>query len=135
MHKEIQQEILGRKTKDRKTTMVAMTKMMIQEATAREDGLESGQIRRRNKKSLVLKALVTSHTTCITKMLEIQEEIVAAAVESNLWRQSQTDGTTFCLPSLSIILGMCVNDHPPKVLGWGREKENMVKVLLSLEYP
>ena len=49
--------------------------------------------------------------TGITRIVETQEEIVAAAAESNLRRQSQTMGTAFCLPPLEDAFGTCANNE------------------------
>ena len=43
--------------------------------------------------------------------METQEEIVAAAAESNLRCQSQTVGTSFCLPPLEDAFGTCANNE------------------------
>ena len=43
--------------------------------------------------------------------METQEEIVAAAAESNLRRQAHTVGTAFCLPPLEDAFGTCANNE------------------------
>ena len=40
-----------------------------------------------------------------------QEEIVVAAAKSNLRRQSQTVGTTFCQPALFDAFGPCADNE------------------------
>ena len=58
----------------------------------------------------MLKAEVTDSITGISRIVETQEEIVAAAAESNLRRQSQTAGTAFCLFPLEDAFGSCANN-------------------------
>ena len=58
-----------------------------------------------------MKAEVTDFITGITRVVETQEEIVAAAAESNLRRQTQTEGTAFCLPPLEDTFGSCANNE------------------------
>ena len=53
---------------------------------------------------------MTDFVTGITRIVETQEEIVAAAAESNLRRQMQTAGTTFCLPPLEDTFCPCTNN-------------------------
>ena len=60
-------------------------------------------------KYLVLKAEVTDFFTGITRVVETQEEIAAAAAKSNLLWQTQTIGTAFCLPPLEDAFGPCTN--------------------------
>ena len=62
--------------------------------------VDSRQIRGRNNKQPVLKVDITNFITGITIMVYTQEEIIAAATESNLQRQSQTVGTVFQQPAL-----------------------------------
>ena len=54
---------------------------------------------------------MTDFVTGITRIIETQEEIVAAAAKSNLRRQIQTAGTSFCLPPLEDAFGPCVNNE------------------------
>ena len=91
-----QEELMSRKRADRKVTTEQLTKMMICEERSRQEGHDSKQIRGKNIKLAVLKAEVTDFITGISRIMETQEEIVAAAAESNLRRQSQTVGTAFC---------------------------------------
>ena len=72
-----------------------MVKMLKKEQRSIQEGLESRQIRGRNNKQPVLKAEVTDFITSIIKTVYTQEEIVIAAAESNLRRQSQTVDTAF----------------------------------------
>ena len=72
--------------------------MMIREERARQEGRDSKQIQGRNNKSPVLKAEVTNFITGTTRVVETQEEILAAAAESNLRRQTQTVGLPFAYP-------------------------------------
>ena len=102
---------MSRKAIDRKVTTEQLTKMMIREERSRQEGRDSKQIRGRNIKSPVLKAEVTDFITGTTRIVETQEEIVAAAAESNLRRQSQTMGTLFCLPPLEDAFGACANNE------------------------
>ena len=85
--------------------------MMIREERSRQEGRDSKQIRGRNIKSSVLKAEVTDFITGTTRIVETQEEIVAAAAESNLRRQFQTVVTAFCLPPLEDAFGTCANNE------------------------
>ena len=84
---------------------------MIREERARQEGRDSKQIRGKNNKSPVLKAEVTDFITGTTRIVETQEEIVAAAAESNRRRQTQTVGTAFCLPPLEDSFGSCANNE------------------------
>ena len=84
--------------------------MMIREERARQEGRDSRQIRGGNTKSPVLKAEVTDFVTGITRVVETQEEIIAAAAESKLRRQTQTEGTTFCLPPLEDAFCSCADN-------------------------
>ena len=102
---------MSRKAIDRKVTTEQLTKMMIRVEKSRLEGLDSKQIRGRNNKSPVLKAEVTDFITGTTRVVETQEEIVAAAAKSNLRRQTQTVGTAFCLPPLEDAFGACVNNE------------------------
>ena len=88
-----QEELMSRKAADRKVTTEQLTKIMIREEQSRQEGRDSKQIRGRNTKSPVLKAEVMDFITSTTRIVETQEEIVAAAAESNLRHQSQTMGT------------------------------------------
>ena len=54
---------------------------------------------------------MTAFVTGITRVVETQEEIVAAAAKSNLRRQTQTAGTAFCLPPLEVSFGSCANNE------------------------
>ena len=85
---------------------------MICEERARQEDRDSRQIRGRNTKSPDLKAEVIDFNTCITRVVETQKEIVAAAAESNLRRQTQTAGTVFCLPPLEDAFDPCANNEP-----------------------
>ena len=85
--------------------------MMIREERSRQEGRDSKQIRGRNIKSPVLKDEVTDCITGISRIVETQEEIVAAAAESNLRRQSETAGTASCLPPLEGAFGSCANNE------------------------
>ena len=85
--------------------------MMIHKERARQEGMDSRQICGRNTKCLVLKANVTAFITGFSCIVETQDEIVAAAAESNLRRQTQTSGTTFCLPLLVAAFGACANNE------------------------
>ena len=84
---------------------------MICEERARQESRDSKQIRARNNKSPVLKAEVTDFITGTTRVVETQEETIAAAAESNLRRQTQTVGTAFCLPPLEEAFGSCANNE------------------------
>ena len=85
--------------------------MMIREVRFRQEGRESRQIGRQNNKFPVLKVEVTNFVTGTTKVVETQEEIVAAAAESNLRRQTQTAGMALCLPPLENAFGTCTNNE------------------------
>ena len=103
---------MSRKAADRKVTTEQLTKMTIRVERSRQEGRDSKQIRGRNIKSPVLKAEVTDFITGISRIVETQEEIVAAAAaESNLRRQSQTVGTAFCLSPLEDAFGTCANNE------------------------
>ena len=97
--------------RDSKVTTEQLTKMIIREERSRQEGRDSKQIRGRNIKSPVLKAEVTDFISGISRIVETQEEIVAAAAESNLRRQSQTAVTAFCLPPLEEAFGSCANNE------------------------
>ena len=58
-----------------------------------------------------LEVKVTDFITGITRVVETQECIVAAATKSNLRRQTQTEGTAFCLPPLEDTFGPCANNE------------------------
>ena len=73
---------------DSKITTEQLIKMMIQEERARQEGRDFRQIHGRNNKCPVLKAEVTDFVTGISRIVETQEEIVAAAAESNMRRQT-----------------------------------------------
>ena len=102
---------MSRKAIDRKVTTEQLTKMMIREGRSRQEGRDSERIRGRNNKSPVLKAEVTNFLTGTTRVVGTQEEIIAAAAESNLHRQTQTVGTAFCLPPLEDAFGSYVNNE------------------------
>ena len=68
---------------------------MIREERSIQESVDSRQIRGRNNKQPVLKAEITDFITGITRTVYTQEEIVAAAAESNLRRQSQIICTAF----------------------------------------
>ena len=70
-----------------------MKKMMLREQRSIQEGIDLQQIRKRNNKQPVLKEEITNFITGTTITVYTQEEIVAAATESNLQRQSQTVGT------------------------------------------
>ena len=95
-----QEEIIARKSIDRKVTTEQLTKMMIREERARQENRDSRQTCGRKTKSIVLKAKVTDFITGITGVIETQEKIVAAAAKFNLRGQIQTAGTAFCLSPL-----------------------------------
>ena len=59
----------------------------------------------------MLKAEITNFITGITRTVYTQEEIVAAAAESNLRRQSQTIGTAFQQPALFDAFGPCTDNQ------------------------
>ena len=61
--------------------------MMIREERARQEGHESRQIRRQNNKYPVLKAEVTAFVTGITRIVETQEEIIAANLTVDVKRK------------------------------------------------
>ena len=63
-----------------------LQKMTIQEERARQDGRKSRQLQDQNNKCLMLKVEVTDFVTGITRIVETQEEIVTATMESNLRR-------------------------------------------------
>ena len=58
-----------------------------------------------------MKAEVTDFITGTTRIVETQEEIVAAATESNLRCQSQTVGTVFYSSPLEDVFGTCANNE------------------------
>ena len=82
--KTFQKELTARKVIGCKVLPEHFQKMMIQEEQARQEGWESRQLQGRNNKCLVLKPEVTDFVTGITRIIETQEEIMAAAAESNL---------------------------------------------------
>ena len=63
LRKTCQEEIIVRKAIDRKVTIEQLTKMMIREERARQEGRDSIHIRERNTKCPVLKAEVTDFIT------------------------------------------------------------------------
>ena len=84
---------------------------MTREERSIQECVDSRQIRGRNNKQLVLKAEITDFITGITRTVYTQEEIVAAAAESNLRRQSQTIRTAFRQPSLFDAFGPCTDNQ------------------------
>ena len=64
----------------------------------------------------MLKAEITDFVSGTIKTVYTQEEIVAAAAESNLRRQSQTVGTAFRQPALFDAFGRCA-DNKENCLG------------------
>ena len=86
-----------------------MVKMLKKEQRSIQEGVESKQIRERNNKQPVLEAEITDFITSITTTVYIQEKIVIAAAESNLWRQSQTVGTAFHQSALFDTFGPCAD--------------------------
>ena len=84
---------------------------MIWEEKAWQEGRDSKKVQGRNNKSPVLKAEVTDFITGTTRVVETQEEIVAAADESNLRRQTQTVETALCLSPLEDAFGSCANNE------------------------
>ena len=77
-----------------------MVTMLKREQRSIQEGMESRQIRGKNNKQPVLKAEITDFITGTTTTVYTQEEIVIAAAESNLRRQSQMVGTAFREPAL-----------------------------------
>ena len=84
--------------------------MLKREQQSIQEGMESRQIRGRNNKQLVLKAEITNFITGTTTTVYTQGEIVFAAAESNLRRQSQTEGTAFHKPALFDACGPCAEN-------------------------
>ena len=82
--KSFLEDKIARKAHDRNVTTESMEKMMIREEHSIQEGMDSRQIRGRNNKQPVLKAEITDFITGITRTVYTQEEIVAAAAESNL---------------------------------------------------
>ena len=66
-----------------------------------QEGSKSRQLRGRNNKAPVLKALVKDLITGFTTLVNTQEEIIAVAAKSNLCHQSQTKRTAFRLNLLN----------------------------------
>ena len=81
-------------------TTKTMKMMMVREQRSIQEGKDLCQIRGRNNKQPVLKAEITDFINGTIKTVYTQEEIVSAAAESNLRRQSQTVGTAFRQPAL-----------------------------------
>ena len=102
---------IARKAYNTKITSEDMVKMLRKEQRAIQEGYNSRQIRGRNNKQPVLKGKVTDFITGIIKTVYTQEEIVIAATESNLRRQSQTVGTVFRRPPLMDAFGPCVDNE------------------------
>ena len=100
---------IARKVHNRKVTTDNMVKMLKKEQRSIQEGVESKQIRERNNKQPVLEAEITDFITSITTTVYIQEKIVIAAAESNLWRQSQTVGTAFHQSALFDTFGPCAD--------------------------
>ena len=71
-----QEEIIARKAINRKVTTEQLTKIMIREERARQEGRDSRHIRGWNTKCLVLKAEATNFITCITRVVETQEKLL-----------------------------------------------------------
>ena len=90
---------IARKAQNRKVTTENMVKMLKREQRSIQEGVELRQIRGRNNQQPVLKAEITDFITGTTTTMYTQEEIVIAAAESNLRRQSQTVGTAFLDPT------------------------------------
>ena len=67
-------------------------------------------MRQRDIKSHVLKIEVKDPFRGIDKILNTQEEIIAAAAEFNIRHQPQTVGMAFQLPPLVKVFGTCANN-------------------------
>ena len=85
---------------DRNVKTENMVKMMKQDQRSVQEGIDSRQIRGRNNKQPVMKVVSPILSLGITTTVYNQEEIVVAAAESNLRRQSQTVSTVFRQPAL-----------------------------------
>ena len=68
------------------------------------------QIRGWNNKQSILKAEITVFINGVITAVYTQEEIIVAAVESNLWCQFQTVVTAFCQPALFDAFGLCADN-------------------------
>ena len=89
------EDLIARKAHQKGMLSKAMIKMLRKEQRLIQEGRDSRQIRERNDKQPVLKAEVTGFITGSVKTVYTQAEIVIAAAESNLRRQSQTVDTAF----------------------------------------
>ena len=110
LRKIFQEELMARKAINCKVKPENLQKMMIQDEQAREEGRESRQLWIWNNKCLVLKAKVTDFVTDIIIIVETQEEVMAAAAESDLRHRSQSTGTIFYLLLLEDAFGTCANN-------------------------
>ena len=82
--KTFQQVLTSKLAIDPNISPEDMQKVMLQEAKAKKEELKSRKLRGRNNKSLVLKAEVKDPAIGITKIVDPQHDIIAAAAESNL---------------------------------------------------
>ena len=116
LRKSFVEDKIARKAHDSNVTTETMKKMMVREQRSIQEGKDSRQIRGRNNKQPVLKAEITDFISGTIKTVYTQEEIVSAAAESNLRRQSQTVGTAFRQPALFDAFGRCA-DNKANCLG------------------
>ena len=102
---------IARKAHHKRMPSEDMIKMLRKEQRSSQEDRDSRQIRGRNNKQPVLKAEITDFITGSVTTVYTQEEIVIAAAESNLRRQSQTVDTTFRQPPLMDAFGPCADNE------------------------
>ena len=102
---------IAKKAHHKRMSSEAMIKMLRKEQRQIQEGRDSRQIRGRNNKQPVLKAEITDFIKGSVRTIYTQEEIVTAAAESNLRRQSQTVDTAFRQPPLMNDFGPCADNE------------------------
>ena len=88
LRKSFLEDKIARKAHHWAESSETMLKMMICEECSIEEGVGSRQIGGKNNKKPVLKAEIINFITGITRTVYTQEDIVAAAAESSIQRQS-----------------------------------------------
>ena len=111
LRKEFIEGLIAMKAYHKKMSSEDMIKMLRKEQRSIQEGKDSRQIRGRNNKQPILKAEVTDFITGTVRTVHTQEEIVTAAAESNLRRQSQTVDTAFRQPPLMNDFGPCADNE------------------------
>ena len=87
-----------------------MKKLFQREGKQKELGIISKDIRKKNTRAPVLKATVTSIDTGVTTIINTQNNIVEASIESNCCQQCKTEGTAFRTVPLLQDFGYCADN-------------------------